>query len=135
MKEQNLKLKPVGDVGFHFRFPHLVFNLKNLNYLLRLSELMRMCLPENPELSVDFFPVNKVSLRTGLKTHLFYTLQTFQQLRIKTIILGREKEDVKWRMNLPKSNILLPMFKSQSTDPQWGLKILVKVQMKAQVVI
>lgn len=56
---------------------------------------MRTRLPEKPEPSVDFFPVNKVSLRTVLKTHLFYTLPTFQLLRIRTIILGTEKENIK----------------------------------------
>lgn len=29
MKEQNLELKPNGNVGPHLHFPHLFFNLKN----------------------------------------------------------------------------------------------------------
>lgn len=82
MKGQNLEHKPIGEIGSHFSFPHLVFNLKNLNYHLCLSEVMRTCLPKNPEHSTDVSPVNEASL-TVLKAHLFYTLQTSQQLRIK----------------------------------------------------
>lgn len=93
------------------------------------SELIWICFPEKPEPSMDFFPGNKVSPGTVLRTHLFSALQTFQQLRTKTLIRGRtkkKKEDINWRWNLLQSNLLLPVFKSQSTDsdPQWGLKIL-----------
>lgn len=54
MKGQNLEHKPTGDVGSHFRFLHLVFNLKNLNHHLCLSEVTRTCLPKNPKPSVDW---------------------------------------------------------------------------------
>lgn len=90
-KGQDLELEPAEDAGSHSSFPHLVVNPENLNYHLHLCELMRMRLPEKPQPSANFSPVNKVSPRTVLRTHLSSTLQTFQWPRIKTIILGREK--------------------------------------------
>ena len=56
------------------------------------SELIWICFPEKPEPSMDFFPGNKVSPGTVLRTHLFSALQTFQQLRKKTLIRGRTKK-------------------------------------------
>lgn len=69
------------------------------------SELIWICFPEKPEPSMDFFPGNKVSPGTVLRTHLFSTLQTFQQLRIKTLVRGRREKKRGYKLEMESSTV------------------------------